>query len=115
MTFNRSRLAERTKEDEDAALDLDEKGSTIKSDVIEQMLDSAQKSMEESRVRIEKTDPGKQEKKKIDYEMFSLPDEKEEYLKHVNEENRSVMKEEVREGENGSLILHLFSVVTRKI
>lgn len=112
MSFNRSRLADRTEEDEEAALDLDVNGSTFSNDHMDAILESAQKSMEESRVKIEKVAPDKKSIGRIDYQLFKLPDDREKYISHVNEDNRKVMKEEIREGKNGALLLHLFSVVT---
>jgi hypothetical protein len=76
--------------------------------------DSAQKSMEESRVEVKKIVPDKKEKSTIDYDTFNLPGDKERYLQHVNQDNRKIYTEEIIK-EDGKLVLHLFSVVTTLI
>jgi hypothetical protein len=108
VDISNASLADRSDEDIEAAEDLN-KGSSI--DIESIILDSAQKSMEESKVKIEKTAMPKEEKSTIDYQVFSLPEKRDEYLAHVNEVNRRVYKEEIVSSKEG-LILHLFSVVT---
>ena len=111
VDISQASLAERSDEDIEAAKDLD-KGSSV--DIESLILESAQKSMEESKVKIEKTPMPKKEESNIDYQAFTLPEQRLEYLAHVNEDNRRVYKEEMVTSNEG-IILHLFSVVTKTI
>ena len=108
--LSQASLSERTEEDIKASIDLDQKSASI--DVDELLRESAQRAMDESKATVSKTVVEKEEVNTIDYFMFTLPADKEEYLAHVNQKNRRVIREEIKEGKQGSIILHLFSLVT---
>ena len=108
--LSQASLSDRTEEDIQASIDLDKKAPSI--DVDELLRESAQRAMDESKASVSKTPVQKEEVNTIDYFMFTLPTDKEEYLAHVNQKNRRVIREEIKEGEQGCIILHLFSLIT---
>ena len=114
--INKATLSDRSEEDITAAKDLDDKGTSAGVDeAVVNIIDSAQKSLEESRIRIKNTPVEKKEENKIDYETFILPEEKDKYLAHVNQKNRKIHSEKILELDGGALKLHLFSIVTTLI
>jgi hypothetical protein len=111
--LNQAGLSDRTEEDIAASIELDEKGTSAPIDSItSDILESAQKSQEEGKIKVSKTPAPKETVSTIDYETFILPDQKDEYLKHVNQKDRKVHSEKILEKDNGTLQLHLFSIVT---